>query len=194
MLAAAALLIASPPAKAAEVFLFSFVSGPGAFAVGAFTTGAASPTDPGYDLVTSLLFEILSGTTESPEGSTSIFLTNLAASDFSPGAAFDPTTDAFLNHAEGKTFDDIGGFNLSDSVSIDASSFMQGSQELEGDVTGNGFSINGPLMITPVGGNVGTPPAATPLPATLPLFATGLGALGLLGWRRKRKASSLVAA
>lgn len=27
----------------------------------------------------------------------------------------------------------------------------------------------------------------TPLPATLPLFVTGLGALGLLGWRRKRK-------
>jgi phospholipase/lecithinase/hemolysin len=30
----------------------------------------------------------------------------------------------------------------------------------------------------------------TPLPATLPLFATGLGALGLLGWRRKRKAQA----
>jgi hypothetical protein len=28
----------------------------------------------------------------------------------------------------------------------------------------------------------------TPLPAALPLFATGLGAMGLLGWRRKRKA------
>ena len=28
---------------------------------------------------------------------------------------------------------------------------------------------------------------ATPLPAALPLFAVGLGALGLLGWRRKRK-------
>jgi hypothetical protein len=27
----------------------------------------------------------------------------------------------------------------------------------------------------------------TPLPATLPLFATGLGALGLLGWRRKKR-------
>ena len=26
-----------------------------------------------------------------------------------------------------------------------------------------------------------------PLPTALPLFATGLGALGLLGWRRKRK-------
>ena len=31
--------------------------------------------------------------------------------------------------------------------------------------------------------------APVPLPAALPLFATGLGALGLLGWRRKRKAA-----
>jgi hypothetical protein len=29
----------------------------------------------------------------------------------------------------------------------------------------------------------------TPLPAALPLFATGLGGLGLLGWRRKRRAA-----
>ena len=28
---------------------------------------------------------------------------------------------------------------------------------------------------------------ATPLPAALPLFASGLAALGLLAWRRKRK-------
>ena len=27
----------------------------------------------------------------------------------------------------------------------------------------------------------------TPLPPALPLFATGLGALGLIGWRKKRK-------
>ena len=32
------------------------------------------------------------------------------------------------------------------------------------------------------------PVSSTPLPAALPLFAGGLGALGLLGWRRKRKA------
>jgi hypothetical protein len=29
--------------------------------------------------------------------------------------------------------------------------------------------------------------SATPLPAALPLFASGLGAMGLLGWRKKRK-------
>jgi len=32
---------------------------------------------------------------------------------------------------------------------------------------------------------------ATPLPAALPLFATGLGAIGLLGWCRKRKAQAV---
>lgn len=44
------------------------------------------------------------------------------------------------------------------------------------------------------GGNSGSPgswvetvTSATPVPAALPLFAGGLGALGLLGWRRKRK-------
>jgi hypothetical protein len=35
--------------------------------------------------------------------------------------------------------------------------------------------------------------AATPLPAALPLFAGGLGALGLIGWRRKKKAAVLAA-
>ena len=32
--------------------------------------------------------------------------------------------------------------------------------------------------------------SAVPLPGALPLFATGLAGLGLLGWRRKRKANA----
>jgi hypothetical protein len=35
-----------------------------------------------------------------------------------------------------------------------------------------------------------SPPPGTPIPGALPLFATGLGTLGLLGWRRKRKAAA----
>ena len=48
-------------------------------------------------------------------------------------------------------------------------------------------TINGTLALI----EIGTPPATTPLPAALPLFASGLGALGLLGWRRKKKAAAL---
>jgi hypothetical protein len=33
-----------------------------------------------------------------------------------------------------------------------------------------------------------SPVSTTPLPAALPLFASGLGALGFLGWRKKRRA------
>jgi hypothetical protein len=41
---------------------------------------------------------------------------------------------------------------------------------------------------------VTTAGSAVPLPATLPLFAGGLGALGLLGYRRKRKNAAALAA
>lgn len=48
-------------------------------------------------------------------------------------------------------------------------------------VAGGGFFVNGELI---------QEVSATPLPAALPLFATGLGALGLFRWRRKQKAAA----
>jgi len=56
------------------------------------------------------------------------------------------------------------------------------------DVTYNGTITGpGPLLGFIDGPTVDV--SATPLPATLPLFVSGLGGLGLLGWRRKRKNS-----
>jgi hypothetical protein len=46
-----------------------------------------------------------------------------------------------------------------------------------GNVTDPNFQVNFAL-------------SQTPLPAALPLFASGLGAIGLLGWRKKRKATA----
>jgi hypothetical protein len=51
----------------------------------------------------------------------------------------------------------------------------------------SGLTING----APIGGEDDI--SATPLPGALPLFATGLGALGLLGWRRKKKVAATAA-
>jgi hypothetical protein len=49
------------------------------------------------------------------------------------------------------------------------------------------------VLLTAFGGDIltTTTQSSTPLPAALPLFATGLGSLGLLGWRRKRKAQAI---
>ena len=47
---------------------------------------------------------------------------------------------------------------------------------------------------TDVISEIDLPGTPTPLPAALPLFISGLGALGLLGWRRKRKAAASLAA
>jgi hypothetical protein len=52
----------------------------------------------------------------------------------------------------------------------------------------NGQSYFNIHTINNGGGEIRGQLAPVPLPAALPLFATGLGALGLLGWHRKRKA------
>jgi hypothetical protein len=57
-------------------------------------------------------------------------------------------------------------------------------------ITGVTFSFGtteGAELVADPLGDPPTPFAANPIPAALPLFATGLGGLGLLAWRRKRK-------
>jgi len=56
------------------------------------------------------------------------------------------------------------------------------------------FFPNGGGSVTVESDSAPLPPLPTPLPAALPLFAGGLGVLGLLARRRKRKASAAIAA
>jgi hypothetical protein len=77
-------------------------------------------------------------------------------------------------------------FNLNtDLTGITVSAFIAG---LEGGLA----YANIHNATFPVGEIRGQLPAV-PLPAALPLFATGLGALSLLGWRRKKKAQAEIA-
>jgi hypothetical protein len=75
----------------------------------------------------------------------------------------------------------LNGPNTSDTITFAAiqSLFVLKDQQNFSGTNGSAFTS---LMTNAF--------SVVPLPGALPLFATGLGALGLLGWRRKRKAQS----
>ena len=91
-------------------------------------------------------------------------------------SAFNPTTGAFL----GTIPIDVGGSNTSGGLwaldfGIGGSNGSPNTLYFTDGINGEADGLFGAID-------------ATPIPATLPLFATGIGGLGLLGWRRKRKA------
>jgi uncharacterized protein (TIGR03118 family) len=94
--------------------------------------------------------------------------------------AFDPTTGAF----EG-------------SIPIDVGSNMPGGLwSLDFGTGGNNGNPNTLYFTDGLNGESNGLFGAigvTPIPAALPLFATGLGALGLFGWRRKRNTGAALA-
>jgi hypothetical protein len=95
-----------------------------------------------------------------------------------------------------------GTISHDDGVSIyDDGSLVLNSSAPTTVIT-NGFSFSGGafrLIYAAANGDpsvlnidfVANPPVSSvPLPATLPLFATGLGALGFAGWRKRKKAKA----
>jgi hypothetical protein len=112
-----------------------------------------------------------------------------------------------------------GGVESNENITFFAPLDPDNPSDLQGGLLGGGVSIAGTVLFT---GSVSDPTftlgvlfpestkftvpfnenatvtisavAATPIPAALPLFATGLGVLGLLGWRRKRNNTAALAA
>jgi hypothetical protein len=88
--------------------------------------------------------------------------------------------------------------NADNSSFTITSGFVTGLNTLRLIVNDTGEGISGnlnpnsaPTSATLIGSVTFDAVSTVPLPGALPLFATGLGALGLLGWRRKRKAKAV---
>ena len=90
-------------------------------------------------------------------------------------SAFDPLTGAFegmilINVGPGNTPGGLWSLDFGTGGSNGSPNTLYFTDGIDGETHGLFGAIE-----------------ATPLPAALPLFATGLGVMGLLGWRRKRK-------
>ena len=141
--------------------------------------------------------------------SASFFLTNLTASNSITGFTAPLLTTIHLTGtADGfgtfLTFDLFNGFtNAATSISFKLTNASGTWTTAASVLTANALGFTAAAHIfacavtctvaegaatTGFAANGGV--ATTPLPAALPLFTTGLGALGLLGWRRMRKAAA----
>ena len=109
----------------------------------------------------------------------------LATSNF---VKFEYTSD-FLGTVTVDSISDIFGnipATLPGAANVDFHS-SDGGVHFTSTLNGTWFLSN---SVVPLDAGISGTFSATPLPAALPLFATGLGALGVLGWRRKRKAKT----
>ena len=116
----------------------------------------------------SLLGPVISTSSPGQSLSATDLPANAQATEIGPGATFG-LSKVFFDVAPGAPAEIVSIMFNTNSSSTSAS-----------DSNGNDIPLiflNGEITIS----------SATPLPAALPLFATGLGAMGLFGWRRKRK-------
>ena len=117
-----------------------------------------------------------------PGTSTSVPGQSLSASDL-PANGHATAIGAGATFGLSKVFFDVAPGAPAEILSIVFNTSSTSASDPNGAPISLNFS-NGEITIV----------SATPLPAALPLFATGLGALGLFGWSRKRKNAAALAA
>jgi hypothetical protein len=144
--------------------------------------------------------------------------TGLWAPDASLGNQFQVTSGLYTNGAAPGIFTDHGIFNSGGAdFIVDNAWFPTSATGIDNDggiglLLDNGASVLifsncnpspgggscgywlGITASPATGGPLASAPAETPIPAALPLFGSGLAALGALVWRRKRKTSAASAA
>jgi hypothetical protein len=153
-------------------------------------TGGTATGSFTLDLTTSTLSNV--NITTSTDSALSLGTTYTSGSFSNSPASFDFGTGFFL---EGDEFDIALASALTPADLASSNSFAIASGEEDFFfILCFEFNPEGICASRSVtGGFLDAVPTATPLPAALPLFAGGLGAIGLCGWRRKMKAAILAA-
>ena len=149
------------PARADTYYNFSYSDSSNNMASGTLSIGAVNGS--GFDIT---------GITGTFDGHN---VTGLLA----PGTCCSPPNNNNVLYLSG-TYLDLGGLGFSNSQGDFVNMFYWTSDSSYAVIVNDGGNIQG-------GGTFTLAPSAVPLPAALPMFATGLGALYLLGLHKKRK-------
>lgn len=183
------ILFGSLPSNA-STYTFDFLSASGYNISGTFTTGNAD--GPGYDITS------ISGTIISPNPAASGSIQALVPGNATPPSYLLSSAGSYGNFyydnifvPTAPYFTTTGGLLFTSSTGFEYNFYGGGG--CCGSLAGMTYlSTTDGGMAAFYPGITGTftatdPPDPVPVPAALPLFATGLAGLGLLGWRKKRK-------
>lgn len=167
-------------AQAATIYNFRFDDGATIVARGTFTTEGAAPADPGFELLSSLTFDFV---TSWDTGT--VYEGPFTFTDFAPGAAWNPVTGAFVNHAGGGPYEDPGILRAShDQIGLQIESGFSLGGRLYGEI--HNSDTDGDESIR--GGWLSTSPTVTAVPEPTSMVLLGTGLAGLVVRARRKKA------
>jgi hypothetical protein len=169
---------------------------------------------PAYDFDIAFTGEIVGLTVGGTSSASAVYITGYSGFNlYAPYPYTFPISSPLLVTNSDPSFD---SFTVDAAGNLTAASFRgKGVYDINGDYVylsitydgpGSGTNVAGLFQyilpssgpIEQTGGDFGngdyTTVSSTPLPAALPVFAAGLGAIGLLSWRRKRKNAAASAA